>query len=183
MKQYKTIKSWKHGHFGKKCVGFDKLDGSNIRAEWSRKRYKKGEGFNGWYKFGTRNQIIDETHEYFGNAVTIFVEKYAEDLARVFTNNKQYRNIQSFVVFGEYIGENSFAGLHVDAKEDMDIVLFDVAFHKKGIISPYEFLDNFGHLDIPDVIYDGNYNKQLVFDVRDGKYDLKEGIDCQRCYR
>jgi hypothetical protein len=33
------------------CLAFDKLDGSNMRFEWSPKR--------GWYKFGSRGQLID----------------------------------------------------------------------------------------------------------------------------
>lgn len=176
MKQYNTIKPWNQGHFGKRCIGFDKLDGSNIRAEWSRKKYKKGEGYDGWYKFGTRKQMIDENHEQFGNAVKVFTEKYVESLSKVFVDNKLYRNIQSFVIFGEYYGENSFAGQHTDPDEDMEMTIFDVSPHKKGIISPFEFIKYFGHLDIPEIVYEGNYNKQLVYDVRDGKYDVDEGL-------
>lgn len=40
------------------CIAFKKYDGSNIRAEWSKKR--------GWYKFGTRTQLIDKTDLVFG---------------------------------------------------------------------------------------------------------------------
>jgi len=39
---------------GLPIYAFNKLDGSNIRAEWSRK--------NGFYKFGSRKVLIDKTH-------------------------------------------------------------------------------------------------------------------------
>lgn len=175
MKTYNSIPYWKKGHFGKKCIGFDKLDGSNLRAEWSRKRFKKGEN-NGWYKFGTRRTMIDSNHEQFGNAVDIFLRKYGEDLPRIFTDNKEYKKVQSFVVFFEYFGENSFAGQHIDSPEDMDVVLFDVNIYKKGIINPFDFKKYFGHLHIPEIHYEGNYNKQLVQDVKEGKYDVDEGL-------
>lgn len=45
MKQYPTINYWNKGYFGESCYAFEKLDGSNIRAEWSKKQ--------GWHKFGT----------------------------------------------------------------------------------------------------------------------------------
>ena len=176
MKTYNSIPFWKKGHFGKACIGFDKLDGSNIRAEWSRKKYKKGHEDLGWYKFGTRRQMMDRTHDQFGNAIDVFLNKYAEDLVRVFCDNKNYSKIESVTIFGEYVGENSFAGLHPDPEDAMDFILFDVNPYKKGIISPFEFIDNFGHLHIPEIVYEGNYNKQLVYDVRDGKYDVKEGL-------
>ena len=40
---------------------FDKLDGSNLRMEGTKKR--------GWFKFGSRTQMIDETSEQFGAAI------------------------------------------------------------------------------------------------------------------
>ena len=175
MKQYHTIPQWKNGHFGKRCLAFDKPDGSNMRFEWSRKRCKKGDSDGGWYKSGTRKQMIDSSHEFFGNGVKIFQEKYGESLAKVFYT-KQYREVQSFVVFGEYLGANSFAGQHDDADEDMDVVLFDVNQYKKGTIDPFEFVKNFGHLHIPEVVHRGNYNKQLVYDVQNGLYDVDEGV-------
>ena len=96
---------------------FDKLDGSNIRAEWNPKR--------GWYKFGTRNTMIDERDLQFGEAITLFKNKYGDSLPKVFRDNKSYKRIESFVVFAEYVGENSFAGRHLD-EDKKDIILFDV---------------------------------------------------------
>ena len=117
MKQYPSIEHWSEDLLGQKVYAFDKLDGSNLRFEWSRKR--------GWYKFGTKGQMIDKRHEVFGKAISIFLNKYGEGLQRVFRDNQHYRNIRTFVVFCEYLGQNSFAGQHVEG-DTMDTVLFDV---------------------------------------------------------
>jgi hypothetical protein len=165
MKSYPKIDYFNKGLFDSDCIGFDKLDGSNLRFEWSKKR--------GFYKFGTRNVMITDKDENFGKAIPLFLEKYGEDLPRAFAN--KYKKVENFVVFAEYVGPNSFAGWH-DPNDKMDIVLFDVNQYKKGFISPYEFLDNFGHLHIPSVIYQGKYTQKLIQDVRNNIYELDEGI-------
>lgn len=165
MKKYPKIDYYNKGIIGSPVIGFDKLDGSNIRLEWSRKR--------GFYKFGTRNEMIDINQPVFGKAITLFLEKYGEDLPRVFSD--KYKKVDNFVVFAEYVGPNSFAGWH-DPNDIMDIILFDVNQYKKGFISPFEFLDNFGHLSIPKIIYEGKYTEQLILDVRNNIYCLDEGI-------
>jgi len=167
MKHYPHIEYWNQCKFGETVWGFEKLDGSNIRAEWSKKR--------GFYKFGTRQQMIDEKHPQFGKAVTLFLNKYDEGLSRIFTDNKQYREIRNFVVFSEYFGEKSFAGYH-ETDDIMDIVLFDVSMFQKGWVKPKDFIDNFNHLGIPRLMYRGNFNKRLISDVKEGKFDVKEGI-------
>ena len=168
MKSYPTIPHWHKGIFGEHVYAFDKLDGSNIRAEWSKKR--------GWYKFGTRNMIINEQHPRFGEAVDLFFDKYGEDLERKFFDDKDMRKQHRFVVFMEFLGENSFAGFH--EKEPHDVVLFDVNQHNKGILPPKEFLNKFGDLHIPEVVYVGNYNKELINNVKHNMldYNLKEGV-------
>lgn len=165
MKHYPKIEYYNKGIINSHVIAFDKLDGSNLRFEWSKKR--------GFYKFGTRKVMIDNKDEQFGSAIPLFLDKYATDLERVFSN--RYRKVENFVVFAEYVGENSFAGWH-DPNDKMDIILFDVNQYKKGFISPYEFLDNFGHLDIPKIIYEGKFTQELINDVRNNRFNLKEGI-------
>lgn len=167
MKHYPHIEYWNQCKFGETVWGFEKLDGSNIRAEWSKKR--------GFYKFGTRQQMIDEKHPQFGKAVTLFLNKYNEGLSRIFTDKKEYREIRNFVTFAEYFGEKSFAGYH-ETDDIMDIVLFDVSMFQKGWVKPKDFIDNFNHLGIPRLMYHGNFNRSLISDVKEGKYDVKEGI-------
>jgi len=43
---------WNKGKFGEYSYSFIKYDGSNLRFCWNRKR--------GWYKFGSRNVMIDK---------------------------------------------------------------------------------------------------------------------------
>jgi hypothetical protein len=167
MKSYPRIQYFNQGLFGENIYAFDKLDGSNIRAEWNPKR--------GWYKFGTRNNMIDERDLQFGEAVTLFLNKYGDSLPKVFRTNKSYKRIESFVVFAEYVGEKSFAGRHIDG-DPKDIILFDVDQYKHGFVTPKNFVEDFGHLHIPDVIYQGPYTMDFVQDIRNNKHNLKEGV-------
>lgn len=167
MKSYPKIQYFNKGIFGEVVWAFDKIDGSNIRCEWNRNR--------GWYKFGTRNNMIDASNPQFGEAIKLFLDKYGDDLAKIF--KKSYSNVESFVVFCEYFGENSFAGLHFD--EPKDIIIFDVNAYKRGFISPKEFIQNFGSLEIPKLIYKGEYNTDLIENVRNNFFNLKEGVVCK----
>lgn len=149
---------------------FDKLDGSNIRVEWSMKR--------GFYKFGSRTQLIDETSKQFGEAIHILKEKYASDLEVVFKENR-WDNV---VCFFEYYGKNSFAGNHED--EPHTLTLFDVNLYKKGLLPPKEFLGFFGHLDVPKVLYAGKANQDLIKAVHDSTLEdmTFEGVVCKGAF-
>ena len=156
-----------YGDFwGLPIYAFDKLDGSNIRFEYSQKR--------GFYKFGTRNSLIDRNTEQFGVSIDIFLEKYADGMEKIF-KSKEYRNTQSFVCFGEFLGLNSQFGQH--SPDDVkDVVLFDVMPYKSDFMKPKEFVNNFGHLGIPEIVYQGNLNMELVHDIKTNKYNLREGV-------
>ena len=171
MKTYPKIETQSEEFIGRSCFAFQKLDGTNLRCEWNRKR--------GWYKFGTRNNMIDEKNPQFGEAITIFLDKYGDDLTKIF--KESYSNVESIVVFSEYCGENSFAGLHFD--EPKDVILFDVNLYKRGFITPKEFIQNFGDLHIPKLIYKGEYNSDLIQKVRNNDFDLKEGVICKGVHR
>jgi len=172
MKEYPHIEY--DGIYGEKIYAFNKLDGSNIRVEWDRKSIKKGHP-TGFVKFGTRTQIIDGTDNNFGESVDMFLNKYCEDINKIFSKEKYFRNIDKVTMFSEYFGENSFAGFHED--EPKDIVLFDICPYKKGMLHPKLFVDMFGYLDIPEIIHIGNYNKEFVERIRSS--DLKEGVVCK----
>lgn len=169
MKSYHSLQYWDDSLIGNRVWAFDKLDGSNMRFEWSRKR--------GWYKFGTRRTMIDESNEQFGDAIPLFLDKYGEGLERIFKDDKKYRNINSFVVFAEYFGENSFAGNH-DPKDEKDIVIFDISQYKKGWIHPKDFINDFSHLDIPNLIYDGIFDEDFVEQIKNDT-NLIEGVICK----
>jgi hypothetical protein len=170
MKEYHHIEYWKHGTIGAPIVAFDKMDGSNIRCEWS---YKLG-----FYKFGTRNQIINEKADVFGEAIILFMKKYAEPLTEIFKTDKDYRNIKNFIVFSEFYGPNSAFGLH-DPNDVKDITMFDIWQHQRGWVEPRKFIKKFSNIGIPRVVYEGNLNKSFVKDVHDNKFGLVEGVICK----
>ena len=150
------------------CYGFVKYDGTNFRAEFSLKR--------GWYKFGVRKRLVDKTDEVYAPAIDLFLEKYGDDLEKVFRNNKNYNSCRSFIVFGEYFGSESFAGMHKPC-DQWDVVLFDVNPHKKGFISPKQFLDDFGHLKIAEVVHKGNLTESFIEKVRNSEVDFESKFE------
>jgi hypothetical protein len=149
-------------------IAFDKLDGSNIRAEWSPKR--------GFYKFGSRKCLIDERHPNLGKAV-LLIKLQATKLEKVFKKQKWQKNV---VCFFEFWGPNSMFGQH-RKKDEHQITLFDVSLYKQGLLAPREFIKLFGHLDIPKVLYEGRANKTLVDAVKNSTLDgmTLEGIVCK----
>jgi len=146
---------------------FDKIDGSCIRAEWMAKK--------GFWKFGTRRRLLD-TNEFLGKAIGLIREKYEKDLSKVFYDNKYGR----VLCFFEFWGENSFAGQH-EEDEDHTVTLIDVNPFKKGILPPKVFIDLFGHLDIPNVVYQGRVTSSFVEKVRAGTIEgmTYEGVVCK----
>jgi hypothetical protein len=135
---------------------FDKLDGSNLRFEWNRK--------SGWYKYGTRTRLFDASDPDFGIAISIFNETLSEGLTKIAKDNRW----ESFVVFAEFWGENSFAGKH-DPLDKKHLTLIDAAPYKKGIIGPKHFLQIFSSLPIPTFIGCMNWNKSLIERVKLGE--------------
>jgi hypothetical protein len=115
---------------------FDKIDGSNLRFEWSKKQ--------GWYKTGTRTRLFDETDPVFGEARKLFLEggtlsvPLAAHLEEIFRKQRWDR----VIVFCEFWGERSFAGLHVPG-DPKHLTVIDVNPHKKGLLPPAEFLKLF----------------------------------------
>lgn len=175
MKSYDKIEYFDKEEFNESVICFFKHDGSNLRFEWGHK--------HGWFKYGTRNVLIDRFDDKFGEGIDIFLNKYGEDLDKIFRS--KYKGVENFVVFGEFVGENSFAGQHVES-DKKDVILFDVNRYKIGIISPFEFVKNFGQLHIPDIVYEGKYDRKLINDVKLNqlKYgELKEGVVVKGVYK
>lgn len=151
-----------------KVVMFDKLDGSNIRAEWSKKK--------GFYKFGSRNRLIDNKHPMLGEAVDIILEKHQERLAAIFSKKKWER----VVVFFEFHGESSFAGSH-EMNEEHQVTLIDVNVYKRGMVEPLHFIELFEDVGIPKVLYKGVLTEDLVTSVKNGTLEdmTFEGVVCK----
>lgn len=152
------------------CIAFYKHDGSNLRFEWQPKK--------GWFKFGTRHCLFDKTESTFGKSIAIFLNKYGEAVEKVIQEDKQMRNAQSITAFAEFEGPLSFAGQH-EPNDKHDLILFDIRIHKKGLMSPREFINKFGHLHIPRIVYEGTLNSSFIQGIRENKYNLNEGVVCK----
>lgn len=153
MKSYPSIQK----RFARKEVYyfFDKLDGSNIRAEWSKKQ--------GFYKFGSRTQLIDENHPLLGESVLLIKE-----LEKEFSAYAKKNKVDRFVAFFEFLGENSFAGSHED--EEHKVILIDVSEYKKGFMSPDDFLKTFenSNIEIPKLLYKGKPTEPFFESIKNG---------------
>ncbi len=137
---------------------FDKVDGSNLRFEWTRKR--------GWHKYGTRQRLFDHTDEVFGEAIPLFQTMLADGIAKV----AKKEGWDQVTVFAEFVGNQSFAGEHVPG-DSKCLFLFDVNPYKKGILGPKKFLDLFGHLPTPKFLGRMHWTRGLVERVRLGQVE------------
>ena len=148
-------------------VVFDKLDGSNIRAEWSSKK--------GFYKFGSRRQLIDRNHPILGESIDLIVEDYQEQLSSIFSAKKWERA----VAFFEFYGDNSFAGSH--KVEEHEVTLIDVNVYKRGMIEPLHFIELFEEVGITEVLHKGVLTEDLVTSVKNGTLEgmTFEGVVCK----
>jgi len=146
---------------------FDKLDGSNIRVRWTKKK--------GFVMFGTRTQLMDESDPMFGPAKGLFLDKYGDDLDKTMRKAR----IERAQFYFEYWSPNSFGGYHAD--EPHEVTLFDVDVYRKGLLPPKEFLKLVGHLDTAKLLYHGNITKDLIDSIRNGtlKGMTFEGVICK----
>lgn len=161
-----------------KCVAFEKYDGTNLHWVWEREL--------GWYAFGLRRNRYDldeigiaqfnQEHPGLEEAPLIFARDFAEPLATIFTENQLY-NFPEITVFTEFLGSNSFAGKH--KKDDpKKLILFDVQT-ESGMIVPSQFVLDFSALNIARVVYRGKLTGKFIEDVRQGKYNVNEGVVCK----
>lgn len=157
MKRYPSIIYPPASGLGQRLHTFAKLDGSNLRFEWSRKK--------SWYKVGTRRRLLDQTDPIFGPALPLFTNTLADDCARVCRDQRWQRA----VVYCEYYGPNSFAGVHQPG-DDMKLTVIDVAPYKKGLLPPKEFLKLFGRLG-PHHLGLVKWNKEFADRVRRGEVE------------
>lgn len=164
MKQYPSIQ---HDIIYDYAYVFDKIDGSNIRIEFKSK--------NGFYKFGTRNQLMDENTPIFGEAKTLFLDS----MSTTYKQRLKDLSIQECVLFFEFFGDNSFAGNHYPEKHYLKLI--DVNVKNKGIINPKEFISSFQDLGIASYLGYLNVNKSFINQVKDSSFPgiSFEGVVCK----
>jgi hypothetical protein len=163
-----------------RCVAFEKYDGTNLHWDWDRDF--------GWHSFGTRRDEFDlseagiarftAAHAHLHECVGVFLSTLAGGLESVFTGDESYREFAGFRAFTEFLGPNSFAGLH-QADDRKRLVLFDIRAEPLGILGPERFVADFGHLPIAGVVYRGKLTGKFAEDVRIGKYGVTEGVVCK----
>jgi len=175
MKQYNEIKKYDLEHLGQHIFVFDKLDGSNFRVEWNRKLSKKSAFTKGFKKYGTRNRVITHTNDKFFKMIQIFKDKYADKVDEIFRKHKIYRKTDTVTLYGEFYGKNSFGGFH-NWEEDQDLYFFDAFLYKRNFLTPSEFYSEFQNISMPRFIYKGLFEKQLIRNVEQNKYNLREGV-------
>lgn len=162
MKPYPSIQSSQGQKFQEfEAYVFDKLDGSNLRFEWTRKAR--------WSKFGTRNRLFDHTDPDFGLAIPLFLAGWQEDLTRIAVDNRW----DHLIVYMEFWGPNSFAGKH-EADDVKRLTLFDACPNKKGLLGPKDFLKAFGHLHTPRFLGIHKWTRGFVDRIRKGESGLKD---------
>jgi ATP-dependent RNA circularization protein (DNA/RNA ligase family) len=158
-------------------IAFDKIDGSNIRIKWTKKK-----GFN---LYGSRTQLFDSSHPTLGGCVGIFGSRYQTVLEEFFIH--EYKKENEIIIFGEYYGPNSFAGIHTDPIEKMDFYLFDILFIRKGyneFLLPQHFLkirpqfESIG-IPMPKIVHEGNLTDDFIRRVRRNDFNLNEGVVCK----
>ena len=163
-----------------RCIAFEKVDGTNLHWEWDRDF--------GWHSFGTRRDVFNldsggiaafaRQHSQLEEATEVFQATLVEELNRIFLHYAAYQSSSAFKVFTEFVGPNSFAGLHKTG-DPKRLVLFDVESAEEGMIGPKQFVADFGHLPIPRVIYEGRLTGRFADEVRTGRYKVEEGVVCK----
>lgn len=166
MKTYPSIP--KDIQYGLNVYSFDKKDGSNIRAEFSKKK--------GFSKFGSRNRLLGTDQPIIHKAEQIIKDKYTKS----FTKIAKKQNWERAILFFEFAGPNSFAGTHLE-NDEHDVWLFDVAPFKKGILPPKEFINLCGELQTAPLLYHGPCDSEFVASVKESRLDglSEEGVVCK----
>jgi hypothetical protein len=163
-----------------KCIAFEKYDGTNLHWDWD-------QDF-GWHAFGTRRDAFNLTeigvaqfaqqHAHLRQCVDVFRATLMEGVEKLFRDQAGYRAFQTLKVFTEFLGPNSFAGLHKE-NDPKELRLFDVLADPAGIIRPQQFVTDFGHLPLARVVYEGKLTGRFAEEVRIGKYGVAEGVVCK----
>lgn len=169
--------------FQGKCIAFEKYDGTNMHWVWSLDQ--------GWCKFGTRRtqftlkkhgiEEFKQIHSELSEAPNIFNDCFRDSLSIFLSHHKIYSRSYNIIVFTEFYGSNSFAGNHSeeDARcNSQKLIIIDVEVNNR-IIPPNQLIDDFdsfGRFDVARVVYKGKYSGQFAEDVKNGKYNVNEGV-------
>jgi hypothetical protein len=152
----------------KKCIAFEKIDGTAIILYYHPKY--------GYHSFGTRRDsfVLDKM------GINEFIEAHPglEEVPNIINQyNIRLPFDKDVILFTEFSGEKSFAGQHQN-DDHKKLTLFDIAINGR-LIDPYKFVEITStikhNFSLPKILYKGKYSGQLVEDIRKDKYNIKEG--------
>lgn len=167
MKQYHSIG---RDITGGQYYAIDKLDGSNMRAEWNHKR--------GFCKFGSRTELVGPQSNRLGALAIPLMQEQEEVIGAILRAGR----VQEATCFFEFFGPSSFAGVHKWDEPGFKVVLFDVSIYKHGIMPPKAFYNAFGgKVPVPDILHVGNITDDIIKQVREGTLPRMtyEGVVCK----
>ena len=160
------------------CVAFEKYDGTNLHWVWDREL--------GWHAFGTRRDRFDldevgmkefaDAHNGLEEAAPLFLATLAEPLTDTLQRCNFYDS-EKIIAFTEFVGPNSFAGKHRET-DPKQLVLFDIQTDE-GFLRPDDFIDDLSLLPIARVVYRGKLTGKFMNGVREGMYNVTEGVVCK----
>jgi len=172
MKSYPSIST--HVDMSLRYCVFDKVDGSNLRAEWTPKR--------GFYKFGSRTQLLTPDQASLWPA-----HQRLLDLEPQLHGSLAKLSSDRVVCFFEWAGPSSFAGSHADTSDAMHLYLLDVDVFKRGRLAPLRLLELAAKADVqtPALLHEGRVDQCFLEHVRQGTLPgvtlegvIGKSIDC-----
>jgi hypothetical protein len=172
MIQYPSIVGSREAPLDQPCFAFYKYDGQNLRWEWSKKK--------GWWKYGTRTTLFDESSPEFAPAIPLFMDRLAGPIESVLYRKYRHVQLNTVTVFTEWYGDKSIAGIH-QPDDPKKLRLFDVVINDEWV-PPRLFVKHFGHLDdTAEVVYRGPLTQEFITSVQEGTFDtpLFEGVVCK----
>lgn len=164
--------------FHGRCYAFEKYDGTNLHWKWNKE--------DGWYAFGTRRTQFPLTaagisgfrfnHMELIKAPDIFNETLRDKLTMFLCKHSAFSDCE-ITLFTEFHGPNSFAGSH-EITDEQELTIIDI-MRNNQLFEPELFHQYFQKFGSAKLIYQGKYSGQFTEDVRNGKYNVNEGVVCK----
>lgn len=134
-------------------IGFDKLDGSQIRVKWTENK--------GFHDFARRKGLLDDSNPVLLEAPDL-IKRDWNFLNTVFKEFGWTRTL----VFFEFLGENSFAGNHEEERHLTRLI--DISIHSKGLVDIKELtaMDAVGGAR---VLHEGPVTLETIEAIANGK--------------
>jgi len=137
---------------------FDKLDGSNIRVEYSLKK--------GFDKFGTRKKLMSDDSGILNQSKELIMG-YEKAVYDIFKKHRW----ENGTLFFEFHGPNSFAGFH-DETDTFKVSLIDAHIGRIGYLPPKEYIKAFdGSVEMSDFLLISKFNRTMIEKIKTGTLD------------